>query len=214
MSWRCMRRCDPRPSSWAPCSASPSPRARPGFPLVNVVPLPLTRPYLKAGRPILPNVTERPSFPPPLRRPFNRALGALFLHLPLLTGNFNKVARRYGLPPFPSMMGVWEGDYNLAADVPLLMDLPLPDELGIYRPTLRQFGNAGAARGTGAGGGREAVDLLRHGQFGQPGGGAAGAGRVSRAAGQRRRADQNISHAGRIPCRRTYWSPIGCRRWR
>lgn len=90
------------------------------IPLVNVVPFPLTRAYLQAGLPALPNVTERPGVPPLLGQAANRLINGFLLYVPVLTKNFNVVARQYGLAPFPSFFGVWEGDYNLVADVPLL----------------------------------------------------------------------------------------------
>lgn len=93
-----------------------------GIPLLNVVPLPLSRAYLQAGLPALPNVTER--LPAPLSALVNRLFNAVFLYVPLLTTNFNKVARRQGLRPFPSLMAVWEGDYNLVTDIPALTGLP------------------------------------------------------------------------------------------
>lgn len=92
------------------------------LPLVNVVPFPLTRAYLQAGLPALPNMTER--LPAPLRSRLDRAINAAFLRLPLLTRNFNIVAERHGLSRFPSVFGVWEGDYNLVADVPALTGVP------------------------------------------------------------------------------------------
>jgi len=37
-----------------------------------------------------------------------------------MMGNFSKVARGYGFASFPSFIGVWEGDYNLVSDLPML----------------------------------------------------------------------------------------------
>ncbi|HSV85925.1 MAG TPA: nucleotide disphospho-sugar-binding domain-containing protein, partial [Levilinea sp.] len=94
------------------------------LPLVSVVPFPRTRPYLKAGCPAIPDLIARL----PLRRwtepVVSWLLNRLLFYVPIATGNFNQVARRFGLPGFPSLLGVWEGDYNLVADIPSLTRVP------------------------------------------------------------------------------------------
>ena len=75
--------------------------------LFNVVPLALTRPYLEAGLPISP-------FWP---KWVNRLATYAFLHVPLLIGNFRKIAKKYGITPPKNALDVWSGNVNIVAEV-------------------------------------------------------------------------------------------------
>lgn len=75
--------------------------------LFNVVPLALTRPYLEAGLPISP-------FWP---KWVNRLATYAFLHVPLLIGNFRKIAKKYGISPPKNALDVWSGNVNIVAEV-------------------------------------------------------------------------------------------------
>jgi UDP:flavonoid glycosyltransferase YjiC (YdhE family) len=92
------------------------------IPLVNVVPLPMSRPYLMAGMDILPDFL--PNLPRLPRQAITCLINGIVLYVPLMTGAFNRVAASYGLRRFPSLVGVWEGDYNLVTDIPLATGLP------------------------------------------------------------------------------------------
>lgn len=85
--------------------------------LFNVVPLALTRPYLEAGLPISP-------FWP---KWVNHLATYAFLHVPLLIGNFRKIAKKYGITPPKNALDVWSGNVNIVAEVKelsLLKTLP------------------------------------------------------------------------------------------
>ena len=85
--------------------------------LFNVVPLALSRPYLEAGLPIDP-------FSP---KWINRLMSWILLNVPLLVGNFQRIARKYNLPKIKNALDVWSGDINIVADIQalsLLKDLP------------------------------------------------------------------------------------------
>lgn len=85
--------------------------------LFNIIPLALSRPYLKAGLPI------SPFWPKWLNR-----IGAwMLLNVPLLVGNVRKAARDFGLPKPRTFLQLWEGDVNIVAEareLSLLKELP------------------------------------------------------------------------------------------
>lgn len=88
-----------------------------GIPLVNVMPFPWTRPYLEAGLPALPGLPKN----------LNRVIAWALLNLPIYSAPFSKIAREYGLPRYRTIPDVWSGDYNFAAEHPLLRPtFPLP----------------------------------------------------------------------------------------
>jgi len=85
--------------------------------LFNIIPLALSRPYLKSGLPV------SPFWPKWL----NRAGAWVLLNMPLLLGNIRKAAREFGLPKPSSIFQLWEGDVNIVAEVrelSLLKELP------------------------------------------------------------------------------------------
>lgn len=80
------------------------------IPLVNVIPFALSRGYLNNNLPTVPGAPQW----------LNQVIKQGIFHLPLLTKNFNRVARLYGLPSFKNLISIWEGDYNLLTEVPSL----------------------------------------------------------------------------------------------
>lgn len=85
--------------------------------LFNVIPLALSRPYLEAGLPVSPFLSGW----------LNRLAGWTLLHVPLLVGNFRKVAKSYGIKQPRNALDVWSGDVNIVADIQafsLLKTLP------------------------------------------------------------------------------------------
>jgi len=80
------------------------------IPLVNVIPFALSRGYLNNNLPIVP---EYPFW-------LNKVFIKMVFCLPILTKNFNQVALSYGLPKFKNIVSIWEGDYNLVTEIPLL----------------------------------------------------------------------------------------------
>lgn len=80
------------------------------IPLINVFPFALTTPYIQNGLPIMPNA---PRF-------LNRVIGKLFLNMPILMRSFNRVATKYHLPKFKSVMYLWQGDINYITELPIL----------------------------------------------------------------------------------------------
>jgi UDP:flavonoid glycosyltransferase YjiC (YdhE family) len=85
--------------------------------LFNVIPLALSRPYLKANLPVSP-------FWP---KWVNRIGAWLLLNIPLLLGNVRKAARDFGLPKPSTFLQLWEGDVNIVAEareLSLLKELP------------------------------------------------------------------------------------------
>lgn len=85
--------------------------------LFNVIPLALSRPYLEAGLPVSPFLPKW----------LNRLAGWTLLHVPLLVGNFRKIAKTYGIKQPRNALDVWSGDVNIVADIQafsLLKSLP------------------------------------------------------------------------------------------
>lgn len=80
------------------------------IPLINVIPFALSRMYFKNNLPAAPG---KGSF---VSRIFRWAAE----NIPLLTGNFSKVAAEHGLPPFRNLLSLWEGDINLLTELPEL----------------------------------------------------------------------------------------------
>jgi UDP:flavonoid glycosyltransferase YjiC (YdhE family) len=74
--------------------------------LFNVIPLPLSRPYLEAGLPINPYL---PKF-------INQGMTWILLHVPLLLKNFRVVAKELGLTQPKNMFDVWQGDVNIVTE--------------------------------------------------------------------------------------------------
>lgn len=85
--------------------------------LFNIIPLALSRPYLKANLPVSPFWPQW----------MNRIGAWLLLNVPLLLGNVRKAARDFGLPKPSTFLQLWEGDVNIVAEareLSLLKELP------------------------------------------------------------------------------------------
>lgn len=85
--------------------------------LFNFIPLALSKAYLEAGLPISPFIP----------RWLNRMATWILLNVPLLIGNFRKVAKLYGLKKPKNALEIWSGDINIVADIKefsLLKKLP------------------------------------------------------------------------------------------
>jgi UDP:flavonoid glycosyltransferase YjiC (YdhE family) len=95
------------------------------IPLVNVIPFALSRGYLNNNLPIVP---EYPFW-------LNKIFIKIAFHLPILTRNFSQVAMSYGLPKFKNIISIWEGDFNLLTEIPLLFkDVHLDDNWKFVGP--------------------------------------------------------------------------------
>jgi len=95
------------------------------IPLVNVIPFALSRGYLNNNLPIVP---EYPFW-------LNKLFIKMVYNLPILTKNFSQVAMSYGLPKFKNIISIWEGDYNLLTEIPLLFkDVHLDDNWKFVGP--------------------------------------------------------------------------------
>ena len=101
-------------------------------PLVYIIPGTALPAYFRAGRATFPDVFENAFtrlLPSQLK---NRVANWVALHSRAGTGAFNRVARRFGLPPLPNSLSLWMGDYTLASDLKEALDLPaeydLPEE--------------------------------------------------------------------------------------
>jgi UDP:flavonoid glycosyltransferase YjiC (YdhE family) len=85
--------------------------------LFNLIPLALSKAYLEAGLPISPFIP----------RWLNKIAIWVLLKVPLLIGNFRRVAKYYGLEKPRNALDIWSGDINIVADVKefsLLKKLP------------------------------------------------------------------------------------------
>lgn len=103
-----------------------------GLPLVNVMPFPWTRPYLEAGLPPLPSMPKS----------LNRAAAWALLNLPIYSGPFSRIAKEYGLPGYKTIPDVWSGQYNFAAEHPLLRPTtPLPSSWQFCDPIFARLDN-------------------------------------------------------------------------
>jgi len=90
-----------------------------------VIPFALSRGYLNNTLPVVP---EYPHW-------LNKLFIKMILTLPILTKNFNHIAKSYGLPRFKNIVSVWEGDYNLLTEIPLLFkNLQLEDNWKFVGP--------------------------------------------------------------------------------
>jgi UDP:flavonoid glycosyltransferase YjiC (YdhE family) len=95
------------------------------IPLVNVIPFALSRSYFNNNLPLLPDYPKW----------VNSILNGLVYRLPLLTKNFNIVAKSYNLPKFRNIVSIWEGDYNLLTELPsLFKDIKLDDNWKFVGP--------------------------------------------------------------------------------
>jgi len=102
------------------------------IPLVYIIPGTALPAYFRAGRATFPDIFENAFTRLLPNRLKNRMTNWVMLHSRAGTGAFNRVARRFGLPPLPSSLSLWMGDYTLASDLKEALDLPpkydLPEE--------------------------------------------------------------------------------------
>jgi UDP:flavonoid glycosyltransferase YjiC (YdhE family) len=113
------------------------------IPLVFIIPGTALPAYFKAGLATFPDTFEN-SFTHLLpSRLKNRLTNWFMLRSRAGTGAFNRVARRFDLPPVPNSLSLWMGDYTLASDlkealeIPAEHDLPEEDYIG---PLLANLG--------------------------------------------------------------------------
>lgn len=94
-----------------------------GVPLVAIVPLPFTRPFLEAGLATWPDLLDVPPLnwvPQAWRNDwFNR----LMLRLRAWVGPLNRVGKRFGVPPFRYLVDLLAGDETLVTGIPSLSGL-------------------------------------------------------------------------------------------
>jgi UDP:flavonoid glycosyltransferase YjiC (YdhE family) len=94
-----------------------------GVPLVAIVPLTFTRPFLEAGLATWPDAL---AFPPLTWLPQtwrDRWINVLGLRLSIGTHTFNRVGRRFGVPPFARTVDLLAGDETLVTGIPALSGL-------------------------------------------------------------------------------------------
>jgi UDP:flavonoid glycosyltransferase YjiC (YdhE family) len=103
-----------------------------GIPLVYIIPGTALPGYFKVGLATFPDAFENAFTRLLPERLKNRATNWFILRSKVGTGVFNRVARRFGLPPIPSLLCLWMGDYTLASDVKealgISAEYDLPDE--------------------------------------------------------------------------------------
>jgi UDP:flavonoid glycosyltransferase YjiC (YdhE family) len=75
--------------------------------LFNLIPLPLSYPYLKAGLPVSPFFSKA----------MNRFAAWTLIHVPLLMKNIGIAARKFGVSKPRNFMDLWTGDVNIVADI-------------------------------------------------------------------------------------------------
>jgi UDP:flavonoid glycosyltransferase YjiC (YdhE family) len=99
------------------------------IPLVYIIPGTALPAYFKAGLATFPDAFENALtrlLPSQLK---NRVANWAVLHSRAGTGAFNRVSRRFGLPPLPNTLSLWMGDYTLASDLKEALDLPAEYDL-------------------------------------------------------------------------------------
>lgn len=88
------------------------------IPLVAVTPFAFTRPFLEAGLGTFPDQFRRGPLRWIPRSWLDRGLTWWALHTKAWTQTFNMVLKENGLPPFPTLMDLWEADHMLVAEIP------------------------------------------------------------------------------------------------
>jgi UDP:flavonoid glycosyltransferase YjiC (YdhE family) len=113
------------------------------IPLVYIIPGTALPAYFKAGLGTFPDTFENAFTRLLPNRLKDFVTNWVILRSRAGTGAFNRVARRFGLPPFPTTLSLWMGDYTLASDlrealeIPARYDLPEEDYIG---PLLGRLG--------------------------------------------------------------------------
>ena len=101
-------------------------------PLVYIIPGTALPAYFEAGLATFPDTFENALTRALPGRWKDRLTNWVMLRSKVGTDVFNRVARRSGLPSFPSTLSLWMGDYTLASDVREALELPpevdLPEE--------------------------------------------------------------------------------------
>jgi UDP:flavonoid glycosyltransferase YjiC (YdhE family) len=102
------------------------------IPLVYIIPGTALPAYFRAGLATFPDAFENALTRLLPNRLKDRVTNWVVLRSRVGTGAFNRVARRFGLPPLPNSLSLWMGDYTLASDLKEALDLPeeydLPEE--------------------------------------------------------------------------------------
>jgi UDP:flavonoid glycosyltransferase YjiC (YdhE family) len=98
-------------------------------PLVYIIPGTALPAYFKAGLATFPDSFENALTRLLPDRLKNRVTNWIVLRSRAGTGAFNRVARRFGLPPIPNSLSLWMGDYTLASDLKEALDLPAEHDL-------------------------------------------------------------------------------------
>jgi UDP:flavonoid glycosyltransferase YjiC (YdhE family) len=99
------------------------------IPLVYIIPGTALPAYFKSGRATFPDSFENALtslLPSQLK---NRVANWVVLRSRAGTGAFNRVARRFDLPPIPNTLSLWMGDYTFASDLKEALDLPTEHDL-------------------------------------------------------------------------------------
>jgi UDP:flavonoid glycosyltransferase YjiC (YdhE family) len=90
------------------------------LPLVVVAPFAFSRAFFEAGLGTFPDQFRRSVLRLIPKRLLDTGVNWLGLHTRMWTKNFNIVMEKHGLPPFESVVRMWEGDYTLVTDIPKL----------------------------------------------------------------------------------------------
>ncbi|MCP5067104.1 MAG: glycosyltransferase family 1 protein [bacterium] len=113
----------------APCVLS---ARKAGVPLVYIIPGTALAGYFKAGLATFPDIFENAFTRLLPRRLKDRLTNRVLLRSKVGIGPFNRVAQRFGLPPLPTTISLWTGDYTLVSDVREALGIPerhdLPEE--------------------------------------------------------------------------------------
>lgn len=104
-----------------PCSLS---ARKAGIPLVWIVPGTGLPPYFQAGLATLPDALDYPALRWLPARLKDAAWRRFMLRTTIGAGPFKRLARRYGLPGFPSTLSLWTGDYTLVSDLRQALEIP------------------------------------------------------------------------------------------
>ncbi len=90
------------------------------LPLVDVIPFPLSRPFLEANLGSWPDAFDLPFLRWIPKRWLETASNRWMLNTGLWVGPFSRVAQSYGLPPIRRLVEIYEGDITLVTDLPEL----------------------------------------------------------------------------------------------
>lgn len=91
-----------------------------GIPLVITMPFAMTRPFYEAGLGTWPDAFDYKVLRILPDRFLNWLMTRIMLKSKMLTGDFNKAAKKVGAPPFERTMDFMDGEYNLVSDIPFV----------------------------------------------------------------------------------------------